>query len=57
MKLLLVSDYEDRGFGPVNIRDEDIVRQMFSKIAHRLDYKFEVAYVNKTNARALLNRP
>lgn len=46
LHLIVVSDYADRDFGPINVRDEDIVRQMFSKIARRIDYTFTTVYVN-----------
>jgi len=55
LHLLLVSDYADINFGMVSIADEEMVNQMFRKIASRIDYQFLTHYVNKTQPKGFTN--
>ncbi|MFN8349334.1 MAG: caspase family protein [Spirosomataceae bacterium] len=47
LHLILVSDYENKDFGMISLRDEEVISAMFKKISSRLDYTFRLTYVNK----------
>ncbi len=47
LHLILTSDYEDKDFGMVSLKDEEMVSNMFKKISNQIDYRFSINYINK----------
>jgi hypothetical protein len=47
LHLILVSDYGNKDFGMISLKDEEMIGTMFKKIGGQIDYNLQTAYVNK----------
>lgn len=49
LHLILVSDYGNKDFGMISLKDEDMVGTMFKKVGIQIGYPLKTAYVNKNS--------
>ncbi|AEI46854.1 caspase family protein [Runella slithyformis] len=47
LHLILTSDYENREFGMISLKDEEMVTTMFRKISTQIGYELRIVYINK----------
>lgn len=47
LHLIFVSDYENKDFGMISLKDEDIVGTMFKKVGTQIGYQLKTTYINK----------
>lgn len=47
LHLILASDYENKDFGMISLKDEEMVTTMFRKISTQIGYDLKTTYVNK----------
>lgn len=49
LHLIFVSDYENKDFGMISLKDEDMVGTMFKKVGKQIGYDLKTTYVNKNS--------
>lgn len=56
LHLIMVSDVEDKRFGPISIYDEEALTRMFETVKSYLNYTLQVSYLNRSrfNSKAVL---
>lgn len=47
LHLILASDYENKDFGMISLKDEEMVATMFKKISTQIGYELKTVYINK----------
>ncbi|NBB23440.1 hypothetical protein GVN20_29080 [Runella sp. CRIBMP] len=47
LHLILASDYENKDFGMISLKDEEMVSTMFKKISTQIGYHLQTVYVNR----------
>ncbi|WP_428665985.1 caspase family protein [Runella sp.] len=47
LHLILASDYENKDFGMISLKDEEMVGTMFNKIGSQIGYNVQTVYINK----------
>lgn len=47
LHLILASDYENKDFGMISLKDEEMVTNMFKKISMQIGYELKTVYINK----------
>jgi Caspase domain len=49
LHLILASDYENKDFGMISLKDEEMVTTMFRKISTQIGYDLKTIYINKNS--------